>query len=123
MEKILVIDDEPVIRILLRQLFEQAGYEVLDACDGKQGVACFKNQNPDLVITDLIMPEEEGLEAIKQIKQLKPDAKIIAISGGGVGSAQIYLDLAKRMGAQHTFEKPFDAKQVLATVQALLAQP
>ncbi|MFH2058374.1 MAG: response regulator [Pseudomonadota bacterium] len=120
MEKILVIDDEPVIRIMLKQLFEQSGYAVCEACDGKQGIALFRKENPDLVITDLIMPDEEGLGLMKKIKQITPDAKIIAISGGGIGSAHVYLSLAKKMGADHVFEKPFDARQMLATVQGML---
>lgn len=122
MEKILVIDDEPVIRIILKQLFEENGYDVCEASDGKQGIALFKKEKPDLVITDLIMPDEEGLEVMKKIKQMLPDAKIIAISGGGIGSAQVYLSLAKKMGASHVFEKPFDAKQMLATVQDMLSK-
>ncbi|MFH2091389.1 MAG: response regulator [Pseudomonadota bacterium] len=121
MEKILVIDDEPAIRILLRQLFEQAGYEVYEASDGKQGIFVYKKENPDLVITDLIMPNEEGLDVIKNIKKIRPGAKIIAISGGGIGSAQLYLTLAKRMGASHVFEKPFAAQEVLTISQSLLA--
>lgn len=121
MEKILVIDDEPVIRILLKQLFEKKGYEVVEASDGKQGLDLFKKQSPDLVITDLIMPEEEGLSVIRKIKQMDGDAKIIAISGGGIGSADIYLDLAKSMGAAHIFKKPFDVQDVLLTVEQMLA--
>jgi DNA-binding response OmpR family regulator len=121
MEKILVIDDEPVIRILLRQLFEQTGYEVCEACEGKQGLDLFIKESPDLVITDLIMPGEEGLETIKKIKKIKPDAKILAISGGGIGSARVYLSLALKMGAAHVFEKPFDPKEMLTIVQNMLA--
>lgn len=120
MEKILVIDDDSVVRVLLRQLFEQTGYTVCEASDGNEGVKLFKKESPDLVVTDLIMPEKEGLEAIKEIKSLKPDSKIVAISGGGIGNAQIYLGLARRLGASHVFEKPLNVSEVLSTVQTLL---
>ena len=120
MEKILVIDDEPVIRVLLRQLFEKKSYTVFEACDGKEGLDLYKKETPDVVVTDLIMPEEEGLSVIKKIRKMEPDAKIIAISGGGMGSAEVYLKLAKTMGAQYVFQKPFDAREMLSTVENML---
>ena len=120
MEKILVIDDEPVIRVLLRQLFEKRSYTVFEASDGAEGLDLYRKENPDVVVTDLIMPEEEGLSVIKKIKKIKPDANIIAISGGGLGSAEVYLKLAKSMGAQYVFQKPFDDKEMLSTVENML---
>ena len=122
MKKILVIDDESVIRALLRQLFERNGFLVIDAEDGRQGLDLYREESPDLVVTDLIMPEEEGLTVIKEIKKMTPDAPIIAISGGGIGKADVYLQLAKSMGAGRIFEKPFDAKAVLKAVQEMVAE-
>lgn len=120
MEKILVIDDDKVIRIILKQLFEQAGYEVCEAVDGVQGMRLFKQEAPDLVVTDLIMPEKEGIEVIREMKITDPDAKIVAISGGGVGKAYAYLSLAQSMGAAHVFEKPLDVNLMLNTVDKML---
>ena len=123
MKTILVIDDEPVIRVLLRQLLEKNGFTVIEAGDGLEGIRLFNQKQPDLVITDLIMPNEEGLGVIRALKQARDNVPIIAMSGGGVGSADIYLDLAEKMGAGASFEKPFDPKAVLASVKALLDQP
>ncbi|WP_299982521.1 response regulator [Desulfobacula sp.] len=103
MKQILIIDDEAPIRKMLRILLEKNDYAVIDAQDGSQGVKLFKEHKPDLIITDLIMPEKEGLETIIEIKKLNLDTKIIAISGGGVVGPETYLDLAKNLGAQYSF--------------------
>src|ERR1700720_2123972 len=82
MAKILVIDDDPIVRMSIVYLLEEAGHLVLWAVDGLQGIAIFRGWQPDLVITDIIMPEQEGIQTIEEILKAKPDAKIIAISGG-----------------------------------------
>lgn len=120
MEKILVIDDDKVIRVILRQLFEHAGYEVCVASDGQEGIEMYTSESPDLVVTDLIMPEKEGIEVIKEMIKSDPAVKIIAISGGGVGKAQVYLGLARSFGAAHVFEKPLNVQQMLETVDQML---
>ena len=87
--------------------------------DGKKGVALFR-KNPDyLVITDLIMPDQEGIETIIQLRKEFPTVKIIAMSGGGRIGPDIYLDTAGRLGATKTFVKPFDHEEFLAAVQEL----
>ncbi len=120
MAKILIIDDEAPIRKMLTILFERHQYIVKDACDGKQGLLVAKNFSPDLIITDLLMPEKEGLETIQEVKKLYPDIKIIAISGGGVVQPEMYLKLAQRVGADKSFTKPIDSKTLLSAVKLLI---
>ncbi len=122
MKKILIIDDEAFIRKMLGKMLAKNNYEVMDAPDGVQGMKRFKEQAPDLIITDLIMPEKEGLETIREIKKLDPKVKIIAMSGGGVVDPEMYLELARKFGAQYSFTKPIDNKALLSKVKQLLGQ-
>ena len=122
MAKILIIDDEEPIRKMLRMLFEKNGFEVFDACNSHHGITVFKEHDPDLVVTDLIMPEKEGLETIREIKKLNPDTKIITISGGGVVHPEMYLDLAGKLGADHSFAKPVDTEELVSAIKKLLAE-
>lgn len=121
MAKILIIDDEDLIRKMLRKVLEKNGYEVMDAFNGSQGIELFKELGPDIVITDLIMPEKEGLESIRELKKIQPDVKIIAISGGGIADPKIYLDLASKFGAVRTFPKPVDNEILLSTIKEILS--
>ncbi|MCG8636461.1 MAG: response regulator [Desulfobacterales bacterium] len=120
MKQILVIDDEAHIRKMLRKLLEGNGYKVCLACDGEDGLAQFKTHLPDLVITDLIMPEKEGLETIREIRKITSDTKIIAISGGGISQPDMYLHMAESFGAQAVFKKPVDTEVLVAEVAKLL---
>ncbi len=120
MSKILIIDDDVSIRKLLRAMLEKSKYEVVEAADGEEGVNQFKQCLPDLVITDLIMPGKEGLETIKDIKSIDPDCIIIAISGGGTVDPDMYLKLAKNMGASHVFTKPIDSNLLLSTIAEII---
>jgi DNA-binding response OmpR family regulator len=120
MLKILLIDDEKAITKMLKKFLESHDYEVITAGDGVQGVALYKEHHPDLVITDLIMPEKEGLETIGELKQIDPAVKIIAMSGGGINTPETYLFLAKKFGAITTFEKPIDNEELLAEVRSIL---
>ena len=119
-KKILIIDDEAPIRKMLTLLFERHQYTVKDACDGKQGLLVAKEFSPDLIITDLLMPEKEGLETIQDIKKFYPDIKIIAMSGGGIVQPEMYLKLAQNIGADQTFTKPIDSESLLTAVKRLL---
>ena len=85
---------------------EWAGYEVIEAADGREGLLKFRKQGADLVITDLIMPEQEGLETITLMKKERPDLNIIAISGGGRIGPEAYLPAAQELGAARVFSKP-----------------
>ncbi len=120
MKHILIIDDESQIRLMLRKLLEAEGYGVTVAPNGKEGIRLY-NENPmDLIITDLIMPEKEGIETIMELKKKHPDIKIIAMSGGGKNLSDGYLLLAKKMGAMKTFEKPIRKKALLEAISNLI---
>jgi DNA-binding response OmpR family regulator len=118
--RVLVIDDDEQMRKLLRQVMEWAGYEVVEAEDGWAGMKMQRKLQADLVITDLIMPEQEGLETITALKNLYPAVRIIAISGGGRIGPEAYLPAAKELGADRVFSKPFDVKELAHTVKELL---
>lgn len=118
--KILVIDDEIQLCNLLKELLEQQSYTVRIALNGKEGLKLLETETPDLVITDLFMPEKEGFETITSIRQRYPQLKIIAISGGGrTGSVEL-LTLAQKMGAQMTLMKPFSRSELLMAVQEVI---
>ena len=120
MKRILVIDDEVQVRQLLRQILERAGYEVVDASDGKRGIELYRQAPTELIIIDIIMPEKEGVETIIELRRDFPDVKIIAISGGGRLNPKGYLDAAEKFGAARTFSKPFDREELLEVIQELL---
>ena len=120
MARILVIDDDPQVRAMLRQMLERAGYEVVDARDGKEAIKRYHEERVDLVITDLIMPEMEGIETIMELQRDNPDAKIIAISGGGRIGPESYLHIAEQLGALRTFAKPIEREEFLETVEEVL---
>ena len=122
MKRILVIDDDDTLRAILKRLFYTAGYEVAVAEDGMAGIRIQQIEPFDLVMTDLVMPEKEGLEVIMEIRKKYPDTKIIAMSGGGRIHPDQYLELARNLGAQRVFSKPFKANEVLAAVRELLKE-
>ena len=121
MARILVIDDDDQIRNALRQVLELEGNEVLTARSGKEGLRLFEEYTVDLIVTDIVMPEKEGLETIMELRKTHPDVKIIAISGGGHVQPESYLRMAKQLGASRTLAKPFQREELLAAVRELLA--
>jgi DNA-binding response OmpR family regulator len=122
MPKILIIDDEAEIRTVLREIFEFNGYEVIEAGDGNAGVRQFEATQPDLVISDIVMPDQEGIFAIMEIRKKKPGTKIIAMSGGGLmATPDEYLHVAQKLGADLVFMKPLDLAELLKAVRTLLA--
>ncbi len=122
MPRILVIDDEESIREMLRAMLEREGYDVLDASNGAEGIKLCVNDPADLIITDIIMPEKDGMETIVEIRREFPDTKIIAISGGDRVEPGAYLEMAKKLGAQDTFTKPFEREAMLAAVRNLVGE-
>jgi CheY-like chemotaxis protein len=120
MARVLVIDDEELLRATLRETLEEAGYEVADEADGVAGVRAFRDARADLVITDIIMPKKDGIHTIWELKQLAPDVKIIAISGGVPGEPRSDLPLAEAYGASRSLQKPFSQQALLQTVAELL---
>ena len=122
MANILIIEDDSPVRKIIRMMLEAEGHEVIEATDGDMGVQIYRNQQTDVVITDIVMPNKEGLETIKELIKDFPDVKIIAISGGGKVSGRHYLELAKQLGAKYTFEKPFNWRQLIGTVNEILSE-
>jgi two-component system chemotaxis response regulator CheY len=121
MPSVLVVDDQDQVRQLIRETLEQAGYEVEEACDGKEGLDRYRVRSTDLVIMDILMPDQDGLETIMTLRQEFPDIRIIAMTGGSdtVGIPN-FLDVAKMLGARRTLQKPFDLKVLLEAVAAEL---
>jgi DNA-binding response OmpR family regulator len=119
MKRVLIIDDDAQFRLMLRRTLEKEGYEVFDAPDGQQGLFSYRQLQTDLVITDIIMPEKEGIETILDLRREFPSVKIIAISGGGRNSPGDYLTLANKLGAQVTMEKPLNRMRLLEEINHL----
>jgi len=118
---ILVIDDDAMVRQAPIRVLENSGYEVQCAPDGRQGLRAFRIRRPDLVISDIIMPEMEGIETIMELRILSRDCPIIAISGGGRLGKADFLAVAKKLGATATLNKPFETEDLLRTVANCLA--
>jgi len=120
MARILIIEDEDVVRQMLRDMLERAGHQVVEAPDGEKGIQLYRAEPTDLIITDIIMPKKEGVETIMELREEFPDVKVIAVSGGGRIGPTDYLEIAKRIGAARTFKKPFDRRELLKAVSELL---
>ncbi len=120
MARILIIDDESQIRSMLRLMLERVGYEIAEAPDGIEGIRQYRENPADLIITDLIMPNKDGIGMIIDLKKEFPKVKIIAMSGGGVNRPEGYLDGAKKLGATRTLTKPIDRDEMLKAVKDTL---
>ena len=129
---VLIIDDEEDVRTAIREVLTRAGYDVRTASDGQEGLAAQRQEPAAVVITDIIMPEKDGIEAIREIRKEFPEVKIIAISGGGGLSAvayqpetivtTAYLAAAKDVGADRIFTKPFNRTELIEAVAGLLTE-
>jgi DNA-binding response OmpR family regulator len=108
------------MRVMLARLLAKAGYEAMEARNGKEALILQEKTPADLIITDIIMPEMEGIDTIITFRENYPQVKIIAISGGGHIDSGEYLNLANKLGADSTFAKPFSVNRLLAAVEALL---
>jgi two-component system, chemotaxis family, chemotaxis protein CheY len=121
MPSVLVVDDQDPVRQLIRETLEQAGYEVEEARDGKEGLDRYRARSTDLVLMDILMPDQDGLEALMAFRQEFPDTRVIAMTGGNDTIGVLtFLDVAKMLGARRTLHKPFDLKVLLDTVAAEL---
>lgn len=116
MSRILVIDDEPDFRQMVRRMLEAEGHEVIEAENGNVGLAKFRALSPDIIVTDIFMPEKSGYETIVEIREQNPDIRIIAISGGGGIAAGDFFLSAKQAGANQTLAKPFRSRQLIEAV-------
>jgi CheY-like chemotaxis protein len=119
MARVLVVDDESQMREVLRQALERRGHSVDQAGDGRQALQRLAEHQPDLVITDLVMPDMEGIETIQALRRKCPKMPIIAISGGGRVDPENYLSMAGQIGANRTFAKPFRLEEILTAVREL----
>lgn len=119
-QKILVIDDDTLIRRVLCAALKKMGYATLEAPTGEAGLVEFKRSKPFAVITDVLMPDKNGLQTINELRALDPQVKIIAMSGGGSGQdGQDFLEMAQELGAAATLSKPFEAEDVQKALDAI----
>lgn len=123
MAKILIIDDDQMVSATIELLLLKAGHSVTLAANGNLGVASFKANPVDLVITDIIMPEKEGIETIQEIRAISPKVPIIAISGGGRTKNYDFLRMANKLGANEVLKKPFANDELLSMVNKCLTTP
>ena len=122
MASILLVDDDDLLLAMLSRTLTRAGHQVQVAFDGDRAIKLYRSRPADLVITDLVMPEKEGMELIRELKQFDPDAKIIAVTGAGGRSLQDYLKMAKALGAHSVLAKPFSESEILKAVGELLEE-
>jgi CheY-like chemotaxis protein len=117
--KVLVIDDDELVRMAVTRMLQKQGYEVLEAKNGVVGIEMFKSHQPDIILTDMLMPDKEGLETISEILQLRPNTKIIAMSGGGQSQNMSFLQLARKIGASRTISKPVKPDELFSAIKSL----
>lgn len=121
MARVLLVEDDSQVREMLLETLTQEGHEVTEASNGKEAVAAYRANPPDLVITDIIMPDQDGVETIHTIRREFPDAKIIAISGGSANIRGEYLlGTADALGAIKTFNKPVDVGELLDAIDSIV---
>ena len=121
MARILIADDDSEIRITLQKLLQMVGHEVELAKDGLEAIRILDSGTFDLMVTDIVMPNQEGLESIMQARQKHPDLHLIAMSGGGKYRTENYLGMAKSFGADAIFMKPFSPREMLDKVNELVS--
>jgi DNA-binding response OmpR family regulator len=120
MRTILIVEDDESLRAMLKLILLDAGYAVLEAATGNEVGPIYQQEKPDLVITDLLMPDKDGLEVIMDLHRRDQNAKIIAISGSGKKNSGNYLLLAQKLGARCTLTKPFTPEEFLEAVRMAL---
>jgi CheY-like chemotaxis protein len=118
---ILVIDDNRSQREAMVRVLARAGHRVTTAADGVEGVRAYRQHPPDLVVVDMLMPEKEGVATILDIRATHPDARVLAISGGGLFVAEDVLRIARLLGADETLQKPFKSHALIAAVTRCLS--
>jgi DNA-binding NtrC family response regulator len=124
MKRILIVDDQQAICTMIRTLFtDNKDYSFAEAYNGVEAQELVRKESFDLVITDVIMPDCDGIELIMTLLRQQPDLKVIVISGGGRVRAEHYLNLAEKLGATRVFEKPLDSGELRTAVDELLSEP
>ena len=122
MKKVLIIDDDKAVRDVFGRACTNNGFDVFEAENGKEGETVFKTHYPDIIILDIIMPEQEGIETIINFMNIDRNIKIIAVSGGGFGNASNYLNDALQLGATAVFEKPINTDELINKIKLILNQ-
>jgi CheY-like chemotaxis protein len=120
MPGILIVEDNRELREMLKESLTRKRFSVQEAENGKDAIIHFKPSVTDLVVTDLIMPEEDGLKVIMTLREMKPSIKVIAISGGGKAGPASYLNLATALGADAVYSKPFSVNEMIGKIEELL---
>jgi CheY-like chemotaxis protein len=120
MSRILILEDDVHVLNMLQAILEREGYEVTTAADGDAGIKSYTENPADLVISDLLMPEKGGAEAMMELRYNFPDIKFIAMSGGGRVAAEHHLNVARQFGARYVFTKPVDRRALLDAVRRLI---
>jgi DNA-binding response OmpR family regulator len=120
MALILLIDDDVMVRETVKQILMSGAHDVIIAQDGRKGMEIFRKSRFDLVITDIIMPEKDGIEVIAEMRSQRPDVKILAVSGGGRIGNTDFLQIAGKLGANAVIAKPFDPDEFAAKVESCL---
>jgi DNA-binding response OmpR family regulator len=120
MALILVIDDDDALRRVIQRTLRAKHHRVIEAANGVEGMRLVDEQKPDAVITDILMPQKEGIETIREIRERAPGVKIIAISGGGTSHNLMFLDVARAFGADAALAKPFRPNELTAAVDEVL---
>ncbi len=120
MAGILVVEDDDDLRIMLKESLERRKHKITEASNGREALNKFKPSITDLVITDLLMPEQDGIGLILELRKIKPGIKVVAISGGGKIGPSNYLDMAKALGADAVFPKPFNLMQFIEEIEKLI---
>ena len=112
-----VIDDDELVRAFLAERLTASGWRAIEAGSVEEGVALIREHRAQAAVVDILMPDRDGLEAIGQLRKVRPDLRIVAISGGGRVGAEVYLNLASRVGADATLQKPLDEDALLAALE------
>lgn len=120
MARILLVEDDELVKDMLAQMLERASHEVITAANGEEAIEVLKNNYPDIMITDIIMPKINGITLIAEVRNKHPTMEIIAISGGGRLDPTDYLDLSESLGAAASFSKPVDKAALLMAIDLLL---
>jgi DNA-binding NtrC family response regulator len=114
--RVLLIEDEPMVRKIVRKMLQRAGHDVVDAENGRAGFELLERTAVDLIVTDIIMPEVEGIEVLTTVRRRHPSIAVIAMSGGGRMGNIDFLDVAKKLGAAATLQKPFTCGSLLEAI-------
>ncbi|HEU5220301.1 MAG TPA: response regulator [Gemmatimonadales bacterium] len=122
MKSILLVDDDDLSRGAVHKMLERAGFQVYSTGDGQGAIDRYRETPSDLVITDLIMPDIDGLEVIQQLRRLNPAVRVLAISGGGRVEAEEYLSVARKFGAVEVLSKPFTGQELKKAVESALGE-